>query len=103
MIIATIDGGLLLVVYRQQNLGRSPSIILRIDRSMDFLFEVSESEMSVVSANDQTARDRSPVHGLRGFVCFRERRLVTCVVNPVSFQHCTAAAYAILNQFSVSY
>ena len=59
--------------------------------------------MSVVSANDQTARDRSPVHGLRGFVCFRERRLVTCVVNPVSFQPCTAAAYAILNQFCVSY
>ena len=59
--------------------------------------------MSVVSANDQTARDRSPVHGLRGFVCFRESRLVTCVVIPVSFQHCTAAAYAILNQFCVSY
>ena len=59
--------------------------------------------MSVVSANDQTARDRSPVHGLRGFVCFRESRLVTCVVIPVSFQHCTAAAYAILNQFCASY
>ena len=46
--------------------------------------------MSVVSANDQTARDRSPVHGLRGFVCFRESRFVTCVDKPVSFQHCTA-------------
>ena len=35
--------------------------------------------MSVVSANDQMARDRCPVHGLRGFVCFRESRFVTCV------------------------
>ena len=46
--------------------------------------------MSVVSANDQTARDHSPVHGLHGFVCFRESRFVTCVDKPVSFQHCTA-------------
>ena len=45
--------------------------------------------MSFVSANDQTSRDRIPVHGLRGFVCFRESRFVTCVDKPVSFQHCT--------------
>ena len=51
--------------------------------------------MSVVSANDQTARDRSPVHGLRGFVCFRESRFVTCVDKSVSFQHCTATFYAL--------
>ena len=58
--------------------------------------------MSVVSANDQTARDRSPVHGLRGFVCFRESRFVTCVDKPVSFQRCTATSYAVLDQFFVS-
>ena len=51
--------------------------------------------MSVVSASDQTARERSPVHDLRGFVCFRRSRLVTCVDKPVSFQHCIATFYAI--------
>ena len=55
--------------------------------------------MLVVSANDQTVRDRSPVHGLRGFVCFRESRFVTCVDKPVSFQCCTATSYAVLDQF----
>ena len=55
--------------------------------------------MLVVSANDQTVRDRSPVHGLRGFVCFRESRFVTCAV---SFQRRTATSYAILDQFFVS-
>ena len=58
--------------------------------------------MSVVSAKDQTARDRSPVHGLRGFVCFRESRFVTCVDKPMSFQHCMATIYSILNLFLVS-
>ena len=56
----------------------------------------------VVSANDQTVRDRSPVHGLRGFVCFRESRFVTCADKPVSFQRRTATSYAILDQFFVS-
>ena len=42
--------------------------------------------MSVVSASDQTARDRSSMHGLRSSVCFRESRFVTCVDKPVSFQ-----------------
>ena len=55
--------------------------------------------MSVVSANDQMARDRCPVHGLRGFVCFRESSFVTCVDKSVSFEHCTAKFYAILNLF----
>ena len=58
--------------------------------------------MSVVSANDQTARDRSPVHGLRGFVCFREIRFVTCVDKPVSFQHCTATTLCFFKTISVS-
>ena len=58
--------------------------------------------MSVVSANDQTARDRSPVHGLRGFICFRESCFVTCVDKSVSFEHCTATLYFILNPFLVS-
>ena len=58
--------------------------------------------MLVVSANDQTVRDRSPVHGLRGFVCFRESRFVTCADKPVSFQRRTATSYAILDQFFVS-
>ena len=56
--------------------------------------------MSVVSANDQTARDRSPVHGLHGFVCFRESRFVTCVDKPVSFQHCTATILCYLEPIS---
>ena len=56
--------------------------------------------MSVVSANDQTARDRSPVHGLRGFVCFRESRFVTCVDKPVSFQHCMATILCYLKPIS---
>ena len=56
--------------------------------------------MSVVSANDQTARDRSPVHGLHGFVCFRESRFVTCVDKPVSFQHCTATILCYLKPIS---
>ena len=56
--------------------------------------------MSVVSANDQTARDRSPVHGLRGFVCFRESRFVTCVDKPVSFQHCTATTLCFFKTIS---
>ena len=56
--------------------------------------------MSVVSANDQTARDRSPVHGLHGFVCFRESRFVTCVDKPVSFQHCTATILCHLEPIS---
>ena len=47
MIIATIDGGLLLVVYRQQNLGRSPSIILRIDRSMDFFLKSLKAKVFI--------------------------------------------------------
>ena len=51
--------------------------------------------MSVVSVNDQTARDHSPVHVLRGFVCFRESRFVTCLDKSVSFQHCTATFYAL--------
>ena len=55
--------------------------------------------MSVVSANDQTARDRSPVHGLRGFVCFRESRFVTCVDKPVSFQHCTATNFMLFKTY----
>ena len=58
--------------------------------------------MSVVSANDQTARDRSPVHRLRGFICFRESCFVTCVDKSVSFEHCTATLYFILNLFLVS-
>ena len=49
--------------------------------------------MSVVSASDQTARDRSSMHGLRSSVCFRESRFVTCVDKPVSFQRCTATSY----------
>ena len=40
-------------------------------------------KMSFVSANDQTSRDRSPVHGLRGFVCF-----VRVVLLPVSINLC---------------
>ena len=56
-------------------------------------------KMSVVSANDQMARDRCPVHGLRGFFCFRESRFVTCVDKSVSFEHCMAKFYAILNSF----
>ena len=55
--------------------------------------------MSVVSANDQMVRDRCPVHGLRGFVCFRESSFVICVDKSVSFEHCTATFYAILNPF----
>ena len=55
--------------------------------------------MSLVSVNDQTARDHSPVHGLRNFVCFRESRFVTCVDKSVSFQHCTATFYARENPF----
>ena len=58
--------------------------------------------MSVVSASDQTARDRSPVHDLRGFVCFRRSRLVTCVDKPVSFQHCIATFYAISCVFTMA-
>ena len=58
--------------------------------------------MSVVSASDQTARDRSSMHGLRSSVCFRESRFVTCVDKPVSFQRCTATSYAVLDQFFVS-
>ena len=58
--------------------------------------------MSVVSASDQTARDRSSMHGLRSSVCFRESRFVTCVDKPVSFQRCTATCYAVLDQFFVS-
>ena len=56
-------------------------------------------KMSVVSANDQMARDRCPVHGLHGFVCFRESSFVTCVDKSVSFEHYTATFYAILNPF----
>ena len=40
--------------------------------------------MSVFSANGQTARDPSPVHGLRGFVCFREKSFLHVLI-PVSF------------------
>ena len=58
--------------------------------------------MSVVSASDQTARDRSSMHGSRSSVCFRESRFVTCVDKPVSFQRCTATSYAVLDQFFVS-
>ena len=57
--------------------------------------------MSVFSANGQTARDPSPVHGLRGFVCFREKSFFTCVDTCV-IQHCTATSHAIFNQFLVS-
>ena len=53
--------------------------------------------MSVVSAKDQTARDRSPVHV---FVCFRESRFVTCVDKPVSFQHCTATTLCFFKTIS---
>ena len=42
------------------------------------------------------------MHGLRGFVCFRESRFVTCADKPVSFQRRTATSYAILDQFFVS-
>ena len=42
------------------------------------------------------------MHGLRGFVCFRESRFVTCADKPVSFQRRTATFYAILDQFFVS-
>ena len=55
--------------------------------------------MSVVSAKDQTARDRSSMHGLLSSVCFRESCFVTCVDKPVSFQRCTATSYAVLDQF----
>ena len=58
--------------------------------------------MSVVSAKDQTARDRSSMHGLLSSVCFRESCFVTCVDKPVSFQRCTATSYAVLDQFFVS-
>ena len=65
---------------------------------MNFFLSIL-NEMSVVSFNDQMARDRCPVHGLRGFVCFGESRFVTCVDKSVSFEHCTATFYAILNPF----
>ena len=58
--------------------------------------------MSVVSASEQTARDRSSMHGLPSSVCFRESRFVTCVDKPVSFQRCTATSYAVLDQFFAS-
>ena len=48
--------------------------------------------MSVFSANGQTARDPSPVHGLRGFVCFREKSFCTCV-DTCFIQHGHIACY----------
>ena len=95
MIFATIDGGLLLVVYCQESLRVSHRPLF----SRNF-FLILLKQMSVVSAKDQTARDRSPVHSLRGFVCFRESRFVTCVDKPVSFQHCTATILCYLKPIS---
>ena len=95
MIFATIDGGLLLVVYCQESLRVSHRPLF----SRNFFLSLLK-QMSVVSAKDQTARDRSPVHGLRGFVCFRESRFVTCVDKPVLFQHCTATILCYLKPIS---
>ena len=94
MVFATIDGGLFLVVYCQETLGKSSSIIFNA-----FLF--NKSLKAKCLSSQLTARDPSPVHGLRGFVCFREKSFFTCVDTCV-IQHCTATSHAILNQFLVS-
>ena len=92
MIFSTIDGGLLLVVCCQESLRVSHRPLF----SRNFFLSLLK-QMSVVSAKDQTARDRSPVHV---FVCFRESRFVTCVDKPVSFQHCTATTLCFFKTIS---
>ena len=97
MVFATIDGGLFLVVYCQETLGKSSSIIFNA-----FLFNKS---LKAKCLSSQLTAKRLEIPALC-MVCavlcvFVKKVFFTCVDTCV-IQHCTATSHAILNQFLVS-
>ena len=95
MVFATIDGGLFLVVYCQETLGKSSSIIFNA-----FLFNKS---LKAKCLSSQLTAKRLEIPALC-MVCavlsVFVKKVFVHVLIPVSFN--TATSHAILNQFLVS-
>ena len=102
MIIATIDGGLLLVVYRQQNLGRSPSIILRIDRSMDFFLKSLKAKCLSFQLTIKLLEIAALCMVCAVLSVFVRVVLLPVLINLCHFNTARPQFYAILNLFLVS-
>ena len=95
MVFATIDGGLFLVVYCQETLGKSSSIIFNA-----FLFNKSLKAKCLSSQLTAKGLEIPALCMVCAVLSVFVKKVFVHVLIPVSFN--TATSHAILNQFLVS-